>query len=307
MTAKPQVSVVMPVRDAAPFVNSAIGDILSQTLQDLELVIFDDCSVDESPKIIERWMSRDQRVRYFRSDHPQGLAMSSQMAVLRARAEFVARMDADDRCAPTRLQEQTRVMAGDDSVGLVGCLSIGIDEHGRPVRPVDLARLEKRGPYPPFPHGSIMFRRSAFDAIGGYREGTDGFEDIDLFHRFAGRYAVLTISRPLYKYRYHRSTTTSTRSVENTDQLLDQMRSSIHLSGSTPLPDAWTTAAALNIWAGNRPPSRPRRIETHLGRFYGTVGYVSPRLARSTIAMLIRARNARRRFKRQDLAVPWQP
>jgi glycosyltransferase involved in cell wall biosynthesis len=181
--ASPSVSVVMPVHNALPFLDESVASILNQTLADFEFVILDDASTDGSADALRRWAQKDGRIRLFRSGRNLGLAGSSNFVVRHARAPFVARMDADDVSHPERLRRQWEVLRGRPDVALVGTLFEGIDAGGRRVRPRDRWRLARRSVFPPFPHGSVMFRREVFDEVGGYREACAGWEDHDLFLR----------------------------------------------------------------------------------------------------------------------------
>src|SRR5436190_13406091 len=177
----PKLSVVMPVHNALPFLDQSIESILNQTYEDFEFVIFDDCSTDGSSEVIHEWAKRDPRIKVYESEKCLGLVGSSNDAVAKSGAPIVARMDGDDISHPDRLRQQLQVLEEDVNIAVVGSLSIGIDAAGREVRPRDRWRIVRRSDFAPFPHGSVMFRRSVFDAVGGYRECPFSGEDNDLF------------------------------------------------------------------------------------------------------------------------------
>lgn len=212
----PSVSVVMPVRDAAPYLEESVTSILGQSFDDFELVAVDDGSVDESPEILRRLAAQDGRITVHEHRTPHGLVGSSNDAVSRANAPLIARMDADDIAHPDRLLRQVEVFAANPEAVLVGTLFQGIDAGGRVVRPLDRARL-LRPTTIPFPHGSAMFRRAAFDSVGGYRPGTEGWEDQDLFVRLGRLGDVLTITEPPYCYRYHARSSTTLASIDEAE------------------------------------------------------------------------------------------
>lgn len=196
-------SVVMPVRNAAPFLDASIGSILGQTMREFELVILDDASGDDSTQILERWARRDSRIRLHRSDIHLGVVGASNRVVELSHAPLVARMDADDIAHRERLARQLAVLSSHPDVVLAGTMCDGIDARGRRMRPRDGWRIVRRSSAAPFPHGSIMFRRSAFDAVGGYREEHKGTEDHDLFHRLVHHGGIVVLPEVLYHYRYH--------------------------------------------------------------------------------------------------------
>ena len=101
----PAVSVLMVVQDSEAYVGDAVASILEQTFEDFEFAIYDDGSRDGSTGIVEAFAARDARV-VLRRRQRAGLATWLREGVDAARAEFVARMDADDVAHPERLTRQ---------------------------------------------------------------------------------------------------------------------------------------------------------------------------------------------------------
>lgn len=160
----------MPVHNALPFLDESIRSILEQTLTDFEFVILDDASTDGSAELLIEWSRKDQRIHLHKSERRLGLSGSSNAVVSKAHSAIIARMDADDISHPERLRRQWDVIERLSDVVVVGTLCIGIDANGRKVRPRDRWRLVRRSAYIPFPHGSAMFRKGAFEVVKGYRE-----------------------------------------------------------------------------------------------------------------------------------------
>lgn len=216
----PLVSVLMPVRNAMPFLDDAIRSILNQTMPDFELIIGDDASTDGSSERIAYWSKRDPRIRAFRRDEASGPAGSSNWVAEQARSEFLARMDADDISSPDRLERQIEIMKARPDVVLLGSLWFGIDLDGRRICRPHLAGLFNRGPlYFPWAHGSVMLRNSAFKRVGGYRAACDFWEDADLFHRMSGEGRIAVMIDPAY---HHRFTTASNRLTIDMERLARQ-------------------------------------------------------------------------------------
>ena len=200
----------MPVRDAGPYLEDCLRSILDQTYQDFDFVIRDDGSVDGSTEILRHWAARDPRIRLFIGERSLGPAESANWVMRRTEATYVARMDADDIAHPDRLRRQLAVFDSCPDACLVGTLCEGIDANGRRVRPRDRWRLTRPGPFAPFPHGSIMVRRDAFERAGGYRSECNFWEDADLYFRLAGQGRLLILPNSLY---LHRASGLSTRLV----------------------------------------------------------------------------------------------
>jgi len=244
LTSIPQISVVMPVYNALPFLNLSISSILGQTFSDFEFVILDDASTDGSTELLQDWARRDARIQLYESDEQLGLARSSNAVVAKARAPIVARMDADDIAHPDRLRLQFEILNGAPDVVVVGTLCNGIDATGKVVRPRDRWRLLRSSLQIPFPHGSTMFRRQVFDEVGGYNESMTGAEDQDLFRKMATRGRVVTLADVLYSYRYHLSNATllnGTTAVREGTQPPDNTLAALYMMG------------AMRLWAGQPP------------------------------------------------------
>ena len=128
----PLVSVLLAVHDDALFVRTAVESVLRQTLRDLELVVIDDASTDDTPDALAA--VRDSRVHVERNDRQLGLAASLNRGLDRASGRYLARLDADDVAMPERLALQVARMQREPRVAVVGSAVLDLDEGGRPGR-----------------------------------------------------------------------------------------------------------------------------------------------------------------------------
>jgi GT2 family glycosyltransferase len=99
-----KVSVIIPVLNGADFVGGAIGSALAQSLSDLEVIVVDDGSTDETAAIVQGFMARDGRVRLIQHAAPRGVSAARNAALRAATGEWIAPLDADDAFAPSRLE-----------------------------------------------------------------------------------------------------------------------------------------------------------------------------------------------------------
>ena len=208
----PAVSVVMPVRDAAPYLREALDSIFAQTFADFELVVVDDASTDGSRAILDA--CHDRRLVVVRNERHLGLTASLNRGLARARAALVPRHDGDDRSHPERLARQVAVMRARPDLALLGARGRLIDERGRAVgtfeRPLDPYGIRWYQMFDnAFAHGSVMFRRSiVVDALGGYDESFAWAQDWDLWGRVLGRHAAANLPDRLIDYRTHAASVT---------------------------------------------------------------------------------------------------
>lgn len=115
----PLVSVVMAVWNDPRWLRVAIDSILDQSLRELELVVVDDGSTDETVDILADAERRDPRVRLLRVPHT-GAAAALNAGIEAARADFIARLDADDWSHPRRLERQLVLLRSRAEIGVVG-------------------------------------------------------------------------------------------------------------------------------------------------------------------------------------------
>lgn len=302
------ITVVMPVFNGLPYLDAAVASIIGQTHEQLHLAIYDDGSTDGSYERAMEWQRRDQRISVVRGSRRLGPCASSQAAAELAEADFVARMDADDIAHPERLRTQLAALKSVNGAVLVGSTFEMIDRDGRVIRSAAPHRLG--GPTPPFNHSSILYRRRAFVAAGGYRSGTDFFEDLDLYRRLSQQGQILVVNRPLLQLRF------AGQNARLRDDQLSVLRSINRQHGDLPggvedperfTPATFYSLAVLSVLGSQRPrllrsmitrcTFRPRG-QGALIAGYVALGELSPSLARQAGAWLsqLRSRNAERRF-----------
>jgi glycosyltransferase involved in cell wall biosynthesis len=212
MKARPEVSVVVGVRDGAQHLAASLESVLCQEGVELELIVVDDGSTDETARILEELAAADPRIRPFRTE-PKGLTAALLFGCLQARAPFLARQDVGDLSRPGRLKAQVDILRREPSVVLVsgrtdryGPLGewLGTERgSGLEDRPVELfARWPRlRVVAGPTSHGSAMFRREAYEAVGGYRAAFYLGQDWDLWQRLGLRGLYYQIGASIYSRR----------------------------------------------------------------------------------------------------------
>jgi hypothetical protein len=204
---RPAVTVLLPVRNGAAHLEAAAASILRQSLAALELLVVDDGSTDATPLLLARVAAADRRVRVLRQG-PLGLVPALNRGLREARAPLLARMDADDLALPDRLARQAAVLAASPGVALVGSGWRVVAADGavrRVVQPplTDAAIRAGMQRANVLAHPTVMLRRPAVLAVGGYRPAFLLAEDFDLWLRLLERHEAACVPEPLLDYREH--------------------------------------------------------------------------------------------------------
>ncbi|MBI1284706.1 MAG: glycosyltransferase [Thiobacillus sp.] len=189
----PEVSVVMSVYNGAEHLAQTLTSILTQEDCDLEFIVVDDGSTDDTERLLDEWAIRDSRLRVVHQQNT-GLTRALIRGCAEARGEFIARQDAGDVSLPGRLAAQCAYLrTHPDTVMLSSgaCFRGPADEMLYEVRcegeALDrgLSSLDVQTIQGPPHHGSTMFRRQAYLEAGGYRLPFVVAQDIDLWLRLA--------------------------------------------------------------------------------------------------------------------------
>lgn len=197
----PRVTALIGAYNNAATLERAARSMLAQTVGELEVLIVDDGSQDETPEIAGRLTAEDSRVRLLRMKSNVGIARSLNAGLAAARAPFVAILDADDWSEPARIERQLGVLEGDATIAVVGCRMREVDERGRELVPrtrfvageVNAALVR----FNPIPNTSAMLRRELALAFGGYDVRYRWASEYDLWLRLAERYRLVTLDELL--------------------------------------------------------------------------------------------------------------
>ena len=193
---KPAVSVVLPVYNGASTIAEAVTSILEQTRRDIEVIVIDDGSSDETLAILRSIV--DPRLVIIAEPTHRGLVACLHGGITHATSDVIARMDADDIAHPERLALQHQLFVDDPTVGLAATAFLNVEDRLEPrfvgVPPDHAAAQFALAFSNCISHSSVMFRRSVFDAVGGYDETRFPAEDYDLWLRMieVTRFASVT-------------------------------------------------------------------------------------------------------------------
>lgn len=202
---KPMVSVVTGFYNRSEFLDYTISSILSQTYENFELIVFNDFSQDNTSEELERIKKKynDPRLIVIEHDENMGFTKGMISAINQSKGEYICVQGSGDFSYPRRLEFQVSALEKNKEVGLVGCFYENcITETGesrlrtKVADSVDFSDL-RLGNY--FSHGEVMYRRSVYDEVGGYRDKFVNCQDYDLWLRMVKVCRFHTVQQLLYR------------------------------------------------------------------------------------------------------------
>jgi glycosyltransferase involved in cell wall biosynthesis len=216
------VSVVIPVRNGEDHLAESIASVLAQSHEDLELVVVDDSSHDATHEIAQSFDDPRLSILSITSVGP-GSSAPRNVGIAASTGSLIAVLDHDDVARPDRLAKQVERFAGDPSLVLLGGQALRTTEAGAAL---DVWRMPtgKRAVLRslrwrcPFVHSTVMYRRSAFDAVGGYDEHAVLAQDHLLWLRLAAVGDVDNLGDVLSTYRLHDDQTTENHLLAPSDK-----------------------------------------------------------------------------------------
>jgi len=222
MRSEVSVSVILPTYNRAALLPRSIESVLGQTYGDLELIVVDDGSQDDTATVVAK--VADKRVRYVRHTQNRGVAAARNTGLTEARGAFIAFQDSDDQWLPEKLERQTRAFEEHPEAAVVYSDMHRICSDGRVLyfRSPTIVRGRLVNPQTRFWQSYMLamqpalLRRACFDG-NSFDEGLGAFDDLDFYLRVAQRYDFLHMTEPLVKY-IETEGLTSDRHVELKDR-----------------------------------------------------------------------------------------
>ncbi len=207
---KPKVSIVIPCFNAGEFVRQSIQSILNQTYQNLELLICDDASTDNTREIIDNFS--DSRIRRFYHTENKGYLVTCNELFNEATGRFITFQDADDISETHRISKCMDTFTQNQEIDFVSSDYRLITKAGNPMithlQEVDFERYKSDADYTiSFCGASLMIKQEVLKTIGGYHPffGRLGGEDYEWLFRIVQKFKGKHIAEPLYIYRMYNS------------------------------------------------------------------------------------------------------
>ena len=296
---RPLVSIIVPSYNGAAYLREALDSLLAQTYSNIEILLLDDASTDETPVIAAEYAGR---ITSIRQSTNLGIYDNVNVGIERVQGSLIATYHADDVYLPTIVEAQVAYLEAHPEVGAVFCSDIFVDAEGREYkrlvlqpelrgeRPLDFgvvlnALLTYKNRFLVCP--TAMVRKAVHDTVGLYRQSRyRNSADLEMWLRIAHSYPIAILESHLMKYRhfhgnssqrYHRLRT----APENFFIIMDECLASGARSLATP--------TALANYEGHRAEDRLMAAISHYIRNERLQG----KRALSAVSMMTLARAER--------------
>jgi len=202
----PKISVIIPTKNRAHYVSSAVQSVLGQTFGDFEVLIVDGASTDNTREVVSKF--HDERIRYIRERKDRGASASRNTGISQSRGKFIAFLDDDDLWVPSKLSKQLNLFDKNPCIGAVSAGAWIINENDETI---GFRIPSLRGNI--FPKilsknhvgncSMVLVRKECFEKSGLFDENLEASEDYDLWVRLTKHYEFDYVNEPLVLYRVH--------------------------------------------------------------------------------------------------------
>lgn len=205
----PLVSTIIPTYNRAAYVQEAIDSALAQGYDNLEIIVVDDGSTDETRSALAPYADR---IRYFYQRN-QGVAVARNTAIAASKGEYIALLDSDDVWLPEKLTRQMDFLLARPEVGMVACHAVAIDPKGKHLDDSPLCPHQKEGWVSletnilrsPLPVDTLIIRRSCLPQPMPFTPGVVFGEDWEMCLRVGARHPIWFMAQTLAAVRVHES------------------------------------------------------------------------------------------------------
>lgn len=281
VAAGPLVTVVIPVHNGRSHLDRALDSVVSQSYTNLEIIVSDDGSTDDSAAVARAWMERDGRVRLIQSASASGApARPRNLAIASSTGSYIALLDHDDVWLPDKIELQVERL---QKTGADVCYSRCLIEDADSVQ----GREDYHQRWTPWlrelPEGDLraeltiddvvpcctaMFRRALAERLGGFAEHLPAIEDYDFWLRSSRKGATFcAVDRPTAVYRWSAGSLSDRNRMQRRALLVDMWRALAaahptdrHVRTATRRAERDLAAELLSHATGTGDAGRVRRL-----------------------------------------------
>ncbi len=202
----PKVSVVIPTYNRAHLISRAIQSVLDQTYQDLEIIIVDDGSTDNTEEIVKSF--KDERIRFIRYDKNKGASAARNTGIRASKGEYIAFQDSDDEWFPDKLEQQMKVFRiSPPEIGVVYSGFYRIEADKKIYVPSDFITQKEGNIHNELLKGNfvgtpaVLIKKECFENTKYFDENLPALEDWELWIEISKHYVFKYVNKPLlYTY-----------------------------------------------------------------------------------------------------------
>lgn len=221
----PEISVIIPVFNAAPFLQESIESILNQSYSNFELIVLNDKSTDESLEIIKKLQAKDNRIIIIDKEQNVGPANLRNEGINAAKGTYIALMDADDIAAPTRFEKQIAIFKNNPEIGVCGTWFTffgseknKIIKHNTNHDTIKVSFLHSCNIGNP----TVMFKKEVLSDLK-FDNDYVPVEDYDLWSRLLAKTNFYNIPESLLDYRQHNNNISKTK-IDNVNRAVRNVK-----------------------------------------------------------------------------------
>lgn len=200
-------AVILPTYNSAIYLNNCIDSLLSQSFKDFDLYIIDDGSTDTTNVVVSSYS--EERIFYIKNLNNLGISKSLNkvLKIVENKYRFIARMDADDWCFPTRFEEQLAYLEANPNIQMCGTQGYWLKNMESAIKtgwtyPTQHQAIKLNLLFSAcFGHSSVMFRNEFIEKVGCYNESIATCEDWELWTRSIREVELGNLPSFLMKYR----------------------------------------------------------------------------------------------------------
>jgi len=204
MNSGPKVSIIIPTYNQSQYLEEAIESVLNQTYKNIEIIIVDDGSTDNTSEVVK---SFDNKIIYIQQKN-KGASGARNTGIKKANGQYIAFLDADDMWLKNKLEKQIEFIQNNPEIGLLGTGCYQMIDMSKMIHkkifPAKNEILQKDLiKYNPFIQSSVMIKKDVFNHIDLYDEKFKESEDYDLWLRIAQKYKVANLEQSLVTKKYY--------------------------------------------------------------------------------------------------------
>ncbi len=226
----PLVSVIIPAYNAEKYIERTIHSALLQDYENLEIIVIDDGSTDNTADVVKKLAEKDRRLKYVHQQNG-GVSSARNHGYKFSKGEYLAFLDADDIWLPDNVSKKLAHLQDNPDVGLVHSDALLIDENDNSLNEVKKGKsgwvlddlLSWNETCIPAP-SSIIVKREVIDSVGGFDTSLSTAADQEFFFRVASKYKIGRVEEVTWQYRIHSQNMHSNIALMEHDCLLSYKR-----------------------------------------------------------------------------------